>query len=45
MFKHGEATIEAMAEHRAVRVDLRRLELLMEKWGIGSGPKLRGSKS
>ena len=45
MFNHGMATIEANAEHRAVRVDLRRLELLMEKWGIGSEPKLRGRKS
>ena len=45
MFKHGEATIEAMAEHRAVRADLRKLERLMEKWSIGSGPKLRGRKS
>ena len=44
-YRHGESTISAKEEHRAVRADLRRLERLMEKWGIGSGPKLRGRKS
>jgi hypothetical protein len=45
MFKHGMATIEANAEHKAVRADLRKIERIMEKWSIGSGPKLRGRKS
>ena len=44
-YRHGESTLSAKEEHRAVRADLRRLERLMEKWGIGSGPKLRGRKS
>ena len=45
MFKHGEATIEANEEHRAVRTELRMLALLMDRIGLGTGPKLRGRKS
>ena len=38
MFKHGESTISAKEENRAVRADLRRLELLTT---IGSSREAR----
>lgn len=45
LFKHGFSTQSAMAERRAEFKALRKLELLMDRYGIGTGARLRGRKS
>ena len=45
LFKHGFSTLAAKAERQSEFRQLRKLELLMDKIGLGIGPRLRGRKS
>ena len=45
LFKHGFSTLAAKEELQSEFRQLRKLELLMDKIGLGIGPRLRGRKS
>ena len=45
LFKHGFSTLAAKAERQSEFRQLRKLELFMDKIGLGIGPRLRGRKS
>lgn len=45
LFKHGFSTLAAKEERQSEFRALRKLELMMDRIGLGTGPRLRGRKS